>query len=147
MPFFNIMLIVCGTVSVHKCVYSLFELCFICSHTNINTKSFDFKIFSLSQIFGIDKYAREMKSNVKNSAVLRRKVARSSFCRTRLLLISTITFFGSAALCLTWYFMRDHPYAFILLNFINCCLCIHAISISVCRSLRVFFFGIAVYLK
>lgn len=53
---------------------------------------------------------------------------------------SIIIFCLSSAICLIWLRYRKHHYAFIILNFINFCICVYSISLSIFRNLQVNFF-------
>jgi signal peptide peptidase-like protein 2B len=124
--FFNVLIVLLGTVSLHAIVYTLSQCCF----TDIET-------FSLGQLFCC---------NTANCQFLRSKIpfverlSKTGLATSKIRLVSTLVGVAALGLCLTWFFNREHPYAFVLLNVMNFALCVYAIRGSNIHSLRLLTF-------
>ncbi|KAI1716790.1 signal peptide peptidase domain-containing protein [Ditylenchus destructor] len=124
--FFNLFLVVLGTLSMHHIAYAIY--------TNFRV---DYELFSLSQMCCV---------TGPNCVTLQQKIplvnwlVKSKLFKTRIRLVSTMLLAGSFGVCMSWFFMREDPYSFFLLDFINVCLCVYAIKGTQVRSLRLLTF-------
>ncbi|KAH7722360.1 signal peptide peptidase family protein [Aphelenchoides avenae] len=138
--FFNTMLVVLGTYCVHQCVYALLSLvlkdvqlfsladlcCFCCASERTNPSSLTRT--SSSSDAALPSSTDDLSPSAKPSCVQR--LARSSFFQHKLRLVSMLVFAAALTLCLVWLVYRRKYYSFYLLDFINICLCVHAIKCS-----------------
>ncbi|CAG9537495.1 unnamed protein product [Cercopithifilaria johnstoni] len=102
---FNILLAITGTFSIHRCLTALFGSICKCGHCRI--------CISMNDV---------------TRSIFRRDLFNYECCTERPLLMSVMMFLCAASFCITWFVFRRHPYAFLLLDFINIAVCIHILK-------------------
>uniref|UniRef100_A0A0R3RVA0 Signal peptide peptidase-like 2B n=1 Tax=Elaeophora elaphi TaxID=1147741 RepID=A0A0R3RVA0_9BILA len=102
---FNIILTTIGTFSIHRCLTALFGSVCKCGHCRI--------CISMNDV---------------THSVFRRDLFNYDCCTERPLVMSVMIFLCAASFCICWLIFRRHPYAFLLLDFINIAVCIHILK-------------------
>ncbi|KAL3998766.1 Signal peptide peptidase family protein [Acanthocheilonema viteae] len=102
---FNILLAIIGTFSIHRCLTALLGTICKCGQCRI--------CISMNDV---------------TQSIFRRDLFNCECCTERPLVMSVMTFLGAASFCITWFVFRRHPYAFLLLDFINIAVCIHILK-------------------
>jgi hypothetical protein len=114
--FFNVFIIIGATLCIQKCITPIIRICI-----------FDPEWRSISQCFGINESKRPDRCWIP--AWIYQPV-RPIAC--------ALLLFGFA-FSLIWRFNMDHPQAYLLLDFMNICICVYSVKASELRSLRVSF--------
>lgn len=112
--FFNVFAIIGGTISIQKCLTPIIRLCV-----------FDPEFRSLAQILSINEARRPERCWIP--AVVYHRI-RPVAC-----VILTLAF----VFCLAWRLNLNWNYAYLMLDFMNICICIYSVKASELRSLRV----------
>ncbi|VDP20140.1 unnamed protein product, partial [Onchocerca flexuosa] len=102
---FNILLVIIGTFSIHRCLTALFGSICKCGHCQICVAM-----------------------NDVTQSIFRRDLFNYKCCTERPLLMSVMIFLSAISFCIAWFVFRRNPYAFILLDFINIAICIHILK-------------------
>lgn len=125
MEFFNVFIVIGATLCIQKCLTPIVRLCIR-----------DPELSSFAQLLRIDEERRAETSRCWIPAFIYKPI-RPIAC---LILILGLAF------TLTWRFNMNHPQAYLMLDFMNICICVYSVKASELRSLRLItFFLIAMF--